>query len=216
MRKLVLKMSISLDGFVCGPGGELDWLFKSADPESTDWTVDRVWRAGLHLMGSRTFRDMAAWWPYSTEPFAPPMNEIPKAVFSRRGVDGLRGGEPTAGLKDAERARASSGAALATPSPEVAQSWANPLVLSGNLAEEVTRLKQQPGKEIVAYGGAAFAQNLVATGLVDEYCLLIHPVALGRGRPLFSGLAQPAFLELVNAIAFPAGAVAHVYRPARP
>lgn len=214
MRKLVLKMSTSLDGFVCGPGGELVWLFKHIDPEMTAWTVDRISQAGLHLMGSRTFRDMAAWWPYSTEPFAPPMNNIPKAVFSRSGAEALRNGEPTAGLKDAERARASSGVGLATPSPEVAQSWANPLVLSGNLAEEITRLKQQPGNEIVAHGGAAFAQNLIATGLIDEYSLLIHPVALGIGRPLFSGLAQSVFLKLVSVTAFPAGAVAHVYYPA--
>lgn len=213
MRKLILKMSTSLDGFVSGPGGELDWIFKATDRESTAWTIDRISQAGLHLMGSRTFHDMAAWWPYSTEPFAPPMNQIPKAVFSRHGAGALRGGETTAGLKDAERARAASGAALATPTPEIAQSWADPTVLSGNLAEEITRLKQQPGKNIVAHGGAAFAQSLVATGLIDEYCLLIHPVAIGRGRPLFSGLSEPVSLKLVNAVAFPAGAVAHVYRP---
>lgn len=215
MRKLVLKMSISLDGFVCRPGGELDWIFKSMDREVTAWTLDRVWQAGVHLMGSRTYRDMAAWWPYSTEPFAPPMNEIPKAVVSRHGIDALRGGETTAGFKDAERARASSGADLTTPSPEIAQSWAHPTVLSGDLAEEITRLKQQPGKDIVAHGGAAFAQSLVATALIDEYCLLIHPTALGLGRPLFSTLTRPASLELVHAIAFPAGAVAHIYRPAQ-
>jgi len=215
MRKLILKMSISLDGFVSGPGGELDWIFKSIDSESTAWTVDRISQAGVHLMGSRTYPDMAAWWPYSTEPFAPAMNLIPKAVVSRRGIEGLRGGETTAGLKDAERARASTGTGLTTPSPEVAQSWANPLVLSGNLTEDITRLKQEPGKEIVAHGGAAFAQSLVASGLIDEYCLLVHPVAIGCGRPLFSRLVQPVSLELVQAIAFPAGTVAHVYRPAR-
>lgn len=215
MRKLILKMSISLDGFVCGPAGELDWIFKSIDRESTAWTVDRISQAGVHLMGSRTFCDMAAWWPYSTEPFAPAMNLIPKAVVSRRGVDGLRAGETSAGLKDAERARDSAGTGLATPSPEAAQSWANPQVLSGKLADEITRLKQQPGKEIMAHGGAALAQSLVASGLIDEYCLLIHPVAIGCGRPLFLGLAQPVSLELINAIAFPAGIVAHLYRPVR-
>ena len=215
MRKLVLKMSISLDGFISGPGGELDWIFKSIDRESTAWTVDRISQAGVHLMGSRTYRDMAAWWPYSTEPFAPPMNLIPKAVVSRHGLEGLRGGETTPGLKDAERARASSGADSTTPSLEVARLWANPTVLSGNLAEDITRLKQQPGKEIMAHGGVAFAQSLVATGLIDEYCLLIHPTALGVGRPLFSSLAQPAFLKLVSATGFPAGTVVHIYHPAR-
>ena len=86
MRKLILKMSVSLDGFVGGPNGEIDWVFKSYDAGATDWEVEALWNAGIHIMGSRTFQDMAAYWPTSTEPFAPPMNEIPKAVFSRTGT----------------------------------------------------------------------------------------------------------------------------------
>ena len=66
MRDLILKMSISIDGFVGGPDGGI-----------------KIWNASLHIMGSRTFHDMAAYWPTSTEVFAAPMNQIPKAVFSR-------------------------------------------------------------------------------------------------------------------------------------
>jgi dihydrofolate reductase len=83
MRELILKMSISVDGFVADPDGGLKWVFDS-DPEAAAWTVETVWNASLHIMGSRTFRDMAAYWPTSTEVFAPPMNQIPKAVFSKR------------------------------------------------------------------------------------------------------------------------------------
>jgi dihydrofolate reductase len=180
MRRLVLKMSVSLDGFVCGPGGELDWIFRSHDSEMTAWTVEKIWQAGVHLMGGHTFRDMAAWWPYSTEAFAPPMNEIPKAVFSNRGAsEFLQGGETTAGLKDAERA--ARGRGRAAPTPGVAESWVRPTVLSGNLTDAIARLKQQPGKDIVAHGGAQFAQSLARLSLIDEYQLLIHPVAIGRG-----------------------------------
>ncbi|HEX2510308.1 MAG TPA: hypothetical protein VHK66_07275 [Microvirga sp.] len=67
MRQLVLKMSISVDGFVGGPGGELDWIFPTYDEGATAWTVDCLWQAGVHIMGSRTFHDMAAFWPSSTE-----------------------------------------------------------------------------------------------------------------------------------------------------
>jgi dihydrofolate reductase len=79
------------------------------------------------------------------------------------------------------------------------------------LAEEVARLKHEPGKDILAHGGAAFAQSLVRLGLVDEYRLLVHPVALGRGLPLFSAIATPLDLELVDLKRFSGGAVAHVY-----
>ncbi len=83
MRKLVLKMHVSVDGFVGGPNGEVDWVFKSMDEGAMAWTVDALWQAGVHIMGSRTYYDMAAYWPTSTEPFAPPMNEIPNPACTR-------------------------------------------------------------------------------------------------------------------------------------
>src|SRR5690349_24290606 len=86
MRELILKMSRSVDGFVGGPAGEIDWLFPSMDEEGAAWTVDSISRGGAHIMGSHTFRDMAAYWPASTEVFAAPMNEIPKVYFSRSGT----------------------------------------------------------------------------------------------------------------------------------
>jgi hypothetical protein len=85
MRKLVLKMSITLDGFVGGPNGEIDWILRDTNDQAIDWLLDTLGEASLHVMGSRTFKDMAAWWPTSDEPLAKPMNEIPKAVFSRTG-----------------------------------------------------------------------------------------------------------------------------------
>jgi dihydrofolate reductase len=208
MKQLILKMSISADGFVGGPNGETDWMFKSYDAGVTDWEVAILWRASAHLMGSRTFRDMAAYWPRSTEPFAPPMNEIPKVVFSRTGSIGQA--TTTRALEDAIRLRTAAEA----PAPSNLSSWTSPAIATGNLAEEITRLKQQDGKPLLAHGGAGFARSLVKEGLVDEYCLLVHPVALGRGLPIFSGLATPIDLKLVSATTFATGAVAHVYRPA--
>jgi len=83
MSKLVLQMQYSLDGFVCGPNGEVEWAFPGIDADCTDWIVTRISDAGAHLMGSVTYGDMAAHWPSSTEPYAEPMNRIPKIVFSR-------------------------------------------------------------------------------------------------------------------------------------
>jgi dihydrofolate reductase len=82
MRRLVLKMQMSLDGFVGKPDGDVGFIFTSFDDLLTEWMVADLWTAGVHIMGAKTYGDMAAHWPTSTEPFAPPMNEIPKAVFS--------------------------------------------------------------------------------------------------------------------------------------
>ena len=198
-RKLVLKMSVSLDGFVCGPNGELDWIFRTRGADSTEWVLNTLHEAGVHIMGSRTYYDMAAFWPYSDSPLAPAMNDIPKVIFSRSGI------------KDGTTADRTRGV---TPTAAVLQSWAEPAVARGDLAEEVLRLKEQPGNIILAQGGARFAQSLVASGLIDEYRMVIHPVVLGQGQPLFSGLRSPVDLRLIDATPFSSGVVAAVYQPA--
>ncbi|HEY3595143.1 MAG TPA: dihydrofolate reductase family protein [Polyangiaceae bacterium] len=203
----MLKMSVSVDGFVGGPNGEIDWIFRSMDEEAKAWTVERIAQAGVHVMGSRTFKDMAAYWPSSTEPFAPAMNEIPKVVFARHGLVG--GSESTTQALSDARAQA-TGNPLQTPAVE---SWRAARVATGDLAEEIARLKREPGKDILAHGGARFAQSLVKNALIDEYQLLIHPVALGRGLPLFAHLAAPVGLTLIDSRRFGGGSVANIYRP---
>ena len=198
-RKLVLKMSVSLDGFVCGPNGEVDWIFRSSSQDSRQWVLNTLREAGVHIMGRRTYYDMAAFWPFSDMPFAAPMNDIPKIIFSRTGI------------KDGTQVDRTPGV---TPTAAVLKSWAEPTVARGDLAEEVLRLKQQPGNFILAQGGARFAQSLVASGLIDEYRLAIHPVVLGQGQPLFSALSSPADLRLISATPFSSGAMAVVYQPA--
>jgi len=210
VRELILKMSMSIDGFVGDPDGALTWVFGS-DQEVIAWTVETVWNASLHIMGSRTFQDMVAFWPTSTEVFAPPMNQIPRAVFSRQGTAALKAATTTAALRDA---RANSGSDQSAELQPGAESWPQAYVASGDLAEEIAKLKAQDGKPIIAHGGASFARSLVAQGLVDQYALLVHPIALGKGLPIFSGLAAPRRLKLVSSRAFPGGAVAQIYRPA--
>ena len=142
MRELILKMSISIDGFVAAPDGGLRWVFDT-DHEAKSWTVETVWNASLHIMGSRTFRDMAAYWPTSTEVFAPPMNQIPKAVFSRQGLAALNAANTTAALRDA---RANAGTGQAEQLQLGAESWAQAYVAAGDLADEITRT-QGPGRQ---------------------------------------------------------------------
>jgi dihydrofolate reductase len=214
MKKLVLQMQISVDGFVAGPNGELDWVFITIDEATTDWIVERLWQAEVHIMGRRTFQDMASYWPTSTEPYAAPMNEIPKVVFTEKGFTMSQKVELTTEVQDASRAREKTGEADSSTRPASAESWDEATVVTGHLADEIVELKRQAGKDILAHGGAGFAQALVSLGLLDEYRLIVHPVALGRGLPLFSPLSKPLDLELVSSTAFKGGSVAQVYSPA--
>lgn len=211
MRDLILKMSISIDGFVSDLDGRNRWMF-GADQEAKAWSVDYLWNAGLHIMGSRSFADMAAWWPTSTDQFALPMNQIPKAVFSRQRPADATTASTTAPLAEARAVNAGSGQP-AQPQPGAA-SWAEAYVASGDLTEEITMLKAQEGKPIMAHGGVRFARSLIAHGLVDQFALMVAPVALGGGLPLFSELAAPMPLRLISSTAFPGGAVAQIYRAA--
>ena len=213
-RKLVLKMSVSVDGFVAGPGGEADWIFRSSGgDDSTAWVLETLRGAGVHIMGSCSYYGMAAFWPFSDMPIAPPMNDIPKVIFSRSGIeDGTQAVRMTAALAEATARNAERHGV--TPSAAVLGSWAEPAVARGDLVDEIRRLKGQPGNYILAHGGARFAQSLVAEGLVDEYRLGIHPVVLGQGQSLFKGLRSPADLRLVSATTFDSGAMAVVYEPA--
>jgi dihydrofolate reductase len=175
MRKVILKMHVSLDGFVATPSGDLDFIFRDFDDDLTAWEGEGLRRAGLHIMGRVTYNDMAAHWPTSTEPFAPPMNEIPKVVFS-------------------------------TTLEETG--WQGSRVVDRDLAEEIPRLKEQGGKDILAHGGASFAQSLSRLRLIDEYQLVVHPVVLGAGLPLFSDALE---LKLLDATTFDSGVLASTY-----
>ncbi len=207
-------MSLSADGFAGGPNGEIDWLLKSMNEAAESWILDTLTQVGVHIMGNRTFHDMASYWPYSDEPIAAPMNEIPKVVFSRTGI--VKGSEQqhtTQAIKDALGIQAKDSFKTKPGMPYHIDSWENPTVATGDLAEEIIRLKQQTGKPILAHGGAGFVRSLIATGLIDEYRLLTHPVFLGKGLPIFSDLSKPLTLSLISTTVLSPGLVGHVYRP---
>jgi dihydrofolate reductase len=179
MRRVTLQMGMSLDGYVASDR-EHPGVAVPEDAELVRWKIDRLAKAGAHLMGRTTYQEMAAYWPSSTQPYAALMNDIPKVVFS-------------ATLSEA--------------------SWPTTRIARGDLAAEIAALKEEPGGDLIAHGGASFAAALAARGLIDEYCLVIQPVAVGGGQALFAGLSAPLRLELVEARSFRCGVVVHVYRP---
>ncbi|MFB6456763.1 dihydrofolate reductase family protein [Chitinophaga sp. Hz27] len=187
MRKLIMKMSMSVDGFVGGPNGEKDWVFRSSDEASRDWSAAQVAEAGLIIMGRKSFETLSLYWPTAAGPFAGPMNDTPKAVFTQKGFK---------------------------TSPSVVDSWTTARVFDGDMVAAVKKLKEEPGKPILAIGGAGFMRSLINTGLIDEYQMIIHPVMLGTGEPIFSDIAKPVDLKLVSVKEFSGGIVVHIYHPA--
>ncbi|HKQ03258.1 MAG TPA: dihydrofolate reductase family protein [Actinomycetes bacterium] len=177
MASLVLKMSVSLDGYVASIDGSTDWIAAGGSDDALSWTVETVSNAGAHLMGATTYAVMAAHWPGAASgPFARAMNEIPKVVFS----DSLASAD-----------------------------WGETSTAAGDLAEAITRLKQERSDGyLLAHGGARFARSLVETGLIDEYRLLIHPAVLGAGERIF---LAPLTIEPMSTTVFSGGAVAHVF-----
>jgi dihydrofolate reductase len=93
--------------------------------------------------------------------------------------------------------------------------WASSQIARGDLTQEIAALKSEPGGDIIAHGGTAFVQALSKLGLIDEYRLVIHPVALGDGLPLFKDLSGPVRLDLTDATHSPGGTVIHVYQTIR-
>jgi dihydrofolate reductase len=186
MRKLILRISVSIDGFIESSDGKLDFS-KSRSAEGAAWVAEKMGQGGAHLMGRKAFCEMASFWPNASGVLAKPMNEIPKIVFSRKGFD---------------PAQASS-----------AKTWAEAKVITGDLAEGIIALKKQTGKDLIAHGGIEFAQNLVQTGLIDEFCIAMHPVAGGSGLSLFEKLSKPLHLKLIDTKVFSTGAMMHIYQP---
>ena len=176
MASLVLKMSVSLDGFVASADGSTDWIAAGRSDASTSWVVETVSNAAAHLIGAATYAAWATYRPGDSGPFAKAMNEIPKVVFSNS-------------LASAD--------------------WGETEIAAGDLAEAITRLKQERfDGYLLAQGGTRFARSLVETGLIDEYRLVIHPVVLGAGERLF---LAPLTIQPVSTTAFSGGAVAHVF-----
>jgi RibD C-terminal domain len=127
MASLVLKMSVSLDGFVAPIEGSTDWVAAGRSDDGASWTVETLSNAGAHLIGATTYAGWATYWPGASGPFAKPMNEIPKVVFS----DSLASAD-----------------------------WGETTIATGDLAEAITRLKQECLH-------AALLRRLNAAGAID-------------------------------------------------
>ena len=173
MRKLIYSMGVSLDGFIAGPDGEIDW--SAPDEELHRFHNQQTREMGAHLYGRRLYEEMAYWETADEKPLAPAhelefariWKDTPKIVFSKT-LEKVEG---------------------------------NARLVRDSVAEEVAKLKEQPGKDL-AVGGAGLASTFMKLGLIDEYRLFISPVILGGGTPYFPPLEERINLELVETRTF--------------
>jgi len=173
MRKVIYSMTMSLDGFIAGPGGEIDW--SAPDEELHRFHNEQVRELGAHFCGRRLYEVMLYWETADESPsaaeheleFARIWQALPKIVFSTT-LDTVEG---------------------------------NTRLARGTIAEEVAALKAQPGKDL-AVGGAGLAGAFIELGLVDEFRVFVSPVVLGGGTHYFPPLKERVGLELVETRTF--------------
>ncbi|MEO3886649.1 dihydrofolate reductase family protein [Nonomuraea sp. B5E05] len=179
MRKVIYCMMVSLDGYVEAPGGDIGWT--APDDEVHAFCNDMARGMGGALYGRRMYENMSAFWPTADRrPDAPPVVTDFARVW-----------------------RAMPKHVFSRTLTEVG--W-NSTLMTGDLEEEVTRLKRQDGGDLEV-GGATLAHSLVRLGLVDEFQLLMHPVVLGQGRRFFPELAASVRTRLVESRVFDSGVV---------
>jgi len=183
-------MIVSVDGFIEGPNHELDW-FLDGDPHFERYADEMIDSVGVALYGRRAYELMVRYWPNAEEN---PRSE--------------------ADLRFARKMNALPKVVLSRTLKMA--SWRNTRILSDNVFEELSALKREPGKPIVAWAGAELVATLARLDLVDEYRLLVQPVVLGRGTPLFRDLEQRRKLKLVRTSQIGGNLAVLCYEPVRP
>jgi len=187
VRSVTYSMSMSLDGYIVGPDGSFDW--PGFDAEVFRFWIDEIRDVGVHLMGRRLYETMLYWETAAEDP----------------------------SLGDAEL----EWTALWKPLPKVVFSrtlsavQGNARLASGDLADEIGRLRDEPGGGDIAIGGATLADEAAALGLIDEYRVVVYPVLVGGGIPYFSHRERRVDLELVETRTFSSKVIYLRYRVAR-
>jgi dihydrofolate reductase len=181
MRKLKLQVQLSLDSYIAGPDGEMDWMVWNWDDKLKKYVFELTDSVETIILGRKMTDGFVSYWSdLMNKPddpfyeFAKKMIQTPKVVFT----------------KTLKKSR-----------------WANTDIATGELTEEIIKLKSQNGKDIIVYGGASFDSSLIKEGLIDEFHLFINPAAIGKGMTIFKDLNEIQKFTLVKSIAFDCGIV---------
>lgn len=185
MRNVLFFMLVSLDGYFEGPDGGIDW--HRVDEEFNDFSLEQLNSVDTLLFGRVTYEGMASYWP------------TPVATANDPIIAGKMNEKPKIVFsRTLEKAE-----------------WNKTRLIKDNVAQEVTKLKQQPGKDLIIFGSSDLAASFAEMGLIDEYRIMVSPVVLGGGKPLFRGIGHRLNLKLVKTRTFGNGNVLLYYQPER-
>ncbi len=184
MRRILAFLVTTVDGYYEGPNQELDWPV--VDEELNEFGLEQLDEVDTLLFGRVTYEGMASYWP------TPAAEQDDPRVAAK--MNGLPKVVVSRTLDKAE--------------------WANTRLVKDDVAEELTKLKRQPGKDIAVFGSSDLTVSLLRMGLVDELRIMVHPVVLGGGKSLFRTATERIGLKLVKTRPFRSGSVMLFYRPA--
>lgn len=187
MRKLKLQVQMTIDGFISGPNGEMDWMCFNWSEDLIKYVTNLTESMDTILLGKNLATGFIPHWAaVANDPQNPEyeagkiFNSTPKIVFSRTMVQ---------------------------------SEWANTTLAQKEFVTEINELKKQEGKDLIAYGGGQFVSSLIKENLIDELHLFVNPSAIGKGMPIFSEVNYFQKYDLVASQAFECGIVALVYKP---
>ena len=189
MRKLIFLMHTSLDGFVAGLNGEMNWI--NVDEEMFDFIGTMTDQSDTALYGRVTYDMMQSYWPKAGE-------------------------KPNASKHDKEHSAWYNKVSKVVLSKTISETGLqNTTVISDQLADNINKIKQQDGKNMLIFGSPAASQSLLNEGLIDEFWLFINPIILGQGMPLFINVTETTKLKLVESKTFSCGVIALHYETKR-
>jgi len=185
MRNLIFFMHTSLDGFVAGLKGEINWI--KVDDEMFDFVATMTDTADTALYGRVTYEIMQSYWPNA-------------------------GKEPNASKHDKEHSAWYNKVSKVVLSKTISEKGLdNTTVISGQLTDNINKIKKQDGKNILIFGSPRASQSLLNEGLIDEFWLFVNPIILGQGLPLFKDITGTTKLKLVESKTFACGVIALHY-----
>lgn len=187
LRKLKLQVQMSVDGCIAGPNGEMDWMVGLQDDKLNKYAYELTESIDTILLGRKMTDDFISYW---SDVIKKP--DDPWYAFAKKMIDIPK----VVFTKTLNKSK-----------------WINTEIATGDLTDEIIRLKSREGKDMVVYGGASFDSSLIKLGLIDEFLLFINPVAIGNGLTIFKDLNEIQKFNLVKTIAFDSGEVLLHYEP---
>ena len=185
MRKLTSFMHVSLDGFVAGPNGELDWA--KVDDELFDYVGMRIGKGDTALYGRTTYEMMEGYWPTAAD-------------------------QPNASKHDIEHSKWYAKVHKVVLSKTMkGANLTNTTIISDKLSKEINEIKQQAGNDILLFGSPTATHSLMQENLIDGFWLFVNPIILGQGIPLFTDIKDKIKLKLLSTHQFTCGVTALDY-----